>query len=213
MTISQAIKLSQLDESTLCGIQTMLKAVGFYKGELDGLYGTQTQQAWERFKRQENLDNLESIGPFSYARLLSEVTAKKEKLFFDWHNTDCQVSQYFTVFDVTKGDPRRIPSDPQIQQNILRLAKELDRVRESWGGPIAVTSWYRPSAVNKAIGGTSQSQHLTGKAADVYPMNGELFKFQDWLDKVAWKDKALGYGAKKGFVHLDLRPGRIRWIY
>ena len=86
-------------------------------------------------------------------------------------------------------------------------------MREAWGSPLLVNSWYRPPDINRAVGGASNSQHLYGKAADIRPAQGNIYDFQKWLDNVAWKDKAVGYGAKKGFVHVDLRPGRIRWNY
>jgi putative chitinase len=143
-------------------------------------------------------------------------------MIINWHDPSQKISKYFTVREVTKGDPRRIPTNPVHIANILRLAKELDKIREEWGSAIAVTSWYRPTAVNSAIKNAAKnSQHLTGSAADIKPVNGELLKMQKWLD-TRWQG-ALGYGAKKGFVHLDLRgidnqsksikPSKIRWNY
>lgn len=131
----------------------------------------------------------------------------------DWNNPKSKVSKYFTVGEVTNNDSRRIPQSDSIKANIIELAKELDVVREQWGGPIRVTSWYRPAAINRAVGGASRSQHITGRAVDISPIGKDIYKFQSWLDKSAWSDKALGYGAKRGFVHLDLRAGRIRWNY
>jgi uncharacterized protein YcbK (DUF882 family) len=139
----------------------------------------------------------------------------------NWHDNNQKISKYFTVGEVTRRDPRRIPTNPIHVANILRLAKELDEIREEWGSAIAVTSWYRPPAVNAAIGGAKHSQHITGSAVDIKPVNGELLKMQKWLD-TRWQG-ALGYGAKKGFVHLDLRgidnqsksikSSKIRWNY
>lgn len=131
----------------------------------------------------------------------------------DWHDPDCRVSQYFRVFEVTQNDPRRIPQDPTYQSNIVELAKELDQVRAQWGGPVAVTSWYRPPEVNQEVGGAPNSQHLYGCAADVQPVNGEINSFQSWLDNEIWQNRALGYGAPLGFVHLDLRSRDLRWYY
>ena len=139
----------------------------------------------------------------------------------DWNNTSIKISKYFSVGEVTKGDPRRIPiAGSEVEKEILKLAIELDKIREEWGSPILVTSWYRPSVVNKAVGGASNSQHLYGRAVDIKPKNGELSRFQSWLDQ-NWFG-ALGYGAKKGFVHLDMRNGKgwrtggtksTRWNY
>lgn len=140
---------------------------------------------------------------------------KPKELIVDWYDMGSRVSEYFTVGEVTNHQPARIPSDTEIKSNVLKLAKELDVIREAWGGPIIVTSWYRPPAINKAVGGARYSQHLTGKAVDIFPVNGEGLMFERWLDKEMWTDKALGYGQKggRGFTHLDLRPGRIRWNY
>lgn len=131
----------------------------------------------------------------------------------DWNNPQAQVSKYFKVYEVTNNQIARIPQTETIKNNVIRLAKELDLVREAWGGPIGVTSWYRPPAINAAVGGVPNSQHLTGLAADIYPMGRNGREFEDWLDRI-WA-YALGYGqaSGRGFTHVDLRPGRARWNY
>lgn len=138
----------------------------------------------------------------------------------DWKNPNAKISRFFTVGEVTQNDPRRIPPNGAIALNVIRLAWELDKIRDEWGGPIGVTSWYRPPAINKAVGGVANSPHLEGWAADIYPIGGDVFKLQSWLDP-RWHGR-LGYGAKKGFVHVDLRghkgfnsaaPRGGRWNY
>ncbi|WP_024547132.1 D-Ala-D-Ala carboxypeptidase family metallohydrolase [Picosynechococcus sp. NKBG15041c] len=138
----------------------------------------------------------------------------------NWKDRNAKVSRYFTVGEVIQNDDRRIPTSPQVQLNIIRLAWELDKVRAEWGAPIGVTSWHRPTAINKAIGGVANSPHIEGLAADIYPIGRDLMQFQTWLD-ARWYGR-LGYGAKKGFVHVDLRGGKgfnsagakgTRWNY
>ena len=139
-----------------------------------------------------------------------------------WTDFDCKISKYFNVGEVTNRDSRRIPNNPQHRQNILALAKELDKIREAWGSPIKVTSWYRPLAINRAIGSSDGSQHVLGRAADVRPLTGDPDKFEKWLDE-HWFG-ALGYGQKanRGFTHVDIRNGKgwksggaksVRWNY
>ena len=141
----------------------------------------------------------------------------------NWKNPQCKVSKYFTVLEVTQGDRRRVPVvGSQIEKNIFRFAKELDIVREAYGHPLGVSSFFRPEPINTQVGGSSKSSHRFGFAADIYPLAGGTVKqLQDWLDN-RWLD-ALGFGWKSGFVHLDSRggggfdkpgsEGKVRWNY
>lgn len=43
----------------------------------------------------------------------------------------------------------------------------LDPVRRIWGRPITVNSGFRCPALNAAVRGVANSQHLTGEAADI----------------------------------------------
>lgn len=133
----------------------------------------------------------------------------------DWTQVslDSKVGKYFRLWEVTKGDPARAIRDRDVKARVLRLARLLDQVREDWGEPICVTSWYRPPAVNARIGGTPNSMHITGGAADIYPCRGRGLEFEHWLDR-RWQ-YALGRGQRsgRGFSHVDLREGRLRWDY
>lgn len=204
--------LTELSTAQVKELQQALDTLGYDTGAIDGIAGNNTHYAWRRFKEDNHQMAFKQIGNGSVSILqnkLNPITSSSTAI--NWTNGGQSISKYFTVREVTKGDPRRVPNDPNVIKNILALAKELDKIREDWGSPITVTSWYRPLAVNRAIGSGDRSQHIQGLAADICPANGDLTGFQSWLDK-RW-DKALGYGAKKGFVHIDLRPGRIRWNY
>jgi hypothetical protein len=100
----------------------------------------------------------------------------------------------------------------------LRLCQYLEQVRMHFGNkPIVITSGYRPPAVNRRIGGSTQSEHLYNMdgigAIDFYIAGVDIYKVQEYVDKT-W-DYSLGYGAPKGFVHVGMRLGkpRIRWNY
>jgi len=154
-------------------------------------------------------ENISDVKPNVTAS--DEVQAEHHINWYDWNS---KVSTYFTVGEVCQWDWRRIPTSSAIKNDIVWLARELDQVRVAWGGSIIVNSWYRPPDVNWQVGGASNSQHLYGRAADIRPGNGDLWGMQNWLDWGLWANRALGYGASCcGFVHLDLRNGRIRWNY
>jgi putative chitinase len=217
--ITQRILLSEVDSSTLRKIQSNLKKLGYYNDKIDGIYGRNTGEGFAKWKADNWIAETTYIGVESFNQLQQQADAVK---VIDWTDFKCKISQYFTVGEVAQGltnDGRfvqyreRLPKTDVVKNNALRLAAELDKVREDWGGALAVTSWYRPPAVNRAVKGARNSRHLNGSAVDVTPLGNDVYKFQKWLDK-RW-DMSLGYGAKKGFVHLDLSsPGqRIRWNY
>ena len=53
--------------------------------------------------------------------------------------------------------------------NLSRIANKLEEIRQALGGyPIIVTSGYRAAALNQALGGAANSQHLLGEAADFH---------------------------------------------
>ncbi len=92
-------------------------------------------------------------------------------------NKDVKLSQHFTLGELCKTSARtpdgNIPSHVHIE-NLKRLCGWLEMLRSEWNkrygegdDPIVINSGYRSEAVNKAVGGVSGSNHLTGCAADI----------------------------------------------
>lgn len=129
-----------------------------------------------------------------------------------------RLTPHITLGEFALNQPeRRFTAQHQIDA-AAELAAFLERCRTRFGGkPVIITSGYRPPAVNRSVGGASQSEHLydakdTG-AVDFYIDGVPVQAVQDWCDK-EWP-YSVGYGAPKGFVHLGIRPGRprVRWDY
>lgn len=81
--------------------------------------------------------------------------------------------KYFTLEELTRSavaTARGIPNTPGENERealeVLVLAL-LDPLRELWEKPIYVNSGYRSPALNKAVGGVANSQHMKGQAADI----------------------------------------------
>ena len=52
-------------------------------------------------------------------------------------------------------------------RNVQCLADRLQLIRNALNAPITISSGYRCAALNKAVGGSSTSQHQLGLAADI----------------------------------------------
>lgn len=93
------------------------------------------------------------------------------------------------------------------------LVPALQEARDRINAPIHVTSGYRCGQHNRRVGGTRHSQHLQGKAADVWFEGGfTVDEMYDILNTVsAFRDGGLGVYPDRGFVHADVRGTRARW--
>ena len=59
------------------------------------------------------------------------------------------------------------PNDEQLDNMELIAEKVFEPLREWVGGPIKINSFFRSPELNKAIGGSSKSQHCKGQAIDL----------------------------------------------
>lgn len=71
----------------------------------------------------------------------------------------------------------------EIKCHLKELMEVLDLVREAWGSAIVVNSGYRCEELNKAVGGSRTSAHLTGYAVDMHPVNGQNKKFHRFVEQ------------------------------
>lgn len=124
----------------------------------------------------------------------------------DWNDFNCLVTPNLSVGEILQWDNRRIPGPgASVRSRLLRTAAEFQRVREAWGRPLGVTSFYRPEPINARVGGVPGSRHTTGEAFDVYPVDRSLESFYQWI-RTRWTG-GLGDGRPRGFIHLDCRGG------
>jgi uncharacterized protein YcbK (DUF882 family) len=96
-------------------------------------------------------------------------------------NLKAKLSEHFTLGEMIKTSAKGIDNTPPHAAvlNLKRLCEEwLEDLRYSYNAlygvptregeePIIINSGYRSEAVNKAIGGVSGSNHLTGCAVDI----------------------------------------------
>jgi uncharacterized protein YcbK (DUF882 family) len=91
----------------------------------------------------------------------------------------------------------------------VELLRVLEKVRHHFMRPVIVTSGCRCQNHNKKIGGSENSQHLYGRAADIKVKDVKPEDVYVFLDKHAPNN--LGLGLYNSWVHVDTRNGKARW--
>ena len=92
-----------------------------------------------------------------------------------------------------------------------RLVEILQDIRDHFGKPVTITSAYRTSSHNKKVGGSSQSQHLYGMAADIVVQGVRPELVAAYAEQLLPGTGGIGIYRKSGFVHIDVRKVKSRW--
>ena len=101
-----------------------------------------------------------------------------------------------------------LPDQKQIDNMKLVADKIFQPLREFVGGPIKINSFFRSPDLNRAIGGSSKSQHCLGLAMDLddtfgHKTNAEMF---NWIrenldyDQMIWE---FGSDDNPAWVHVS----------
>lgn len=86
----------------------------------------------------------------------------------------------------------------------------LEDLRQHYNQVITINSAYRCAAKNTAVGGSTHSQHLYGRAVDFTVAGVHPSDVQDYL-KFLYRGK-YGIGSYNTFTHVDTRSGTpARW--
>ena len=100
------------------------------------------------------------------------------------------------------------PNGEQLANMKLLAEKVFEPLREWVGGPIRINSFFRCKALNKAIGGSTTSQHCKGQAMDIddggcKKTNAEMY---EWIkenldfDQMIWE---FGDNKNPNWVHVS----------
>ena len=135
-------------------------------------------------------------------------------------NKDVKLSEHFTLAEMTKTSVKtadgNIPSHVHIE-NLRRLCRWLERLRQRCNQPIIINSAYRSPQVNKAVGGAATSNHLTGCAADIRCAGREqAIRYACILLDISeesqepFDELLIEQSAKSIWVHFAVRPSDNR---
>ena len=97
-----------------------------------------------------------------------------------------KISKNFTLEELTASATAKakgIRNEPG-QTDIVNLCglvhNVLQPLRNWWGKEVKIGSGYRSLALNRAVGGVSNSQHMKGEAADLC-IDGDIQKGKSWF--------------------------------
>ena len=103
--------------------------------------------------------------------------------------TNLRLTEHFTLAEFERsatatanGIDNRVPSQyvPALEQLCKTI---LEPLRAFAGQPIIISSGYRSPALNKAVGGVANSQHMTGQAADIHiPDTATGSAWFEWME-------------------------------
>lgn len=106
---------------------------------------------------------------------------------------------------------------PTVRVHLTETITLLESIRAEWeeycaehslGTPaIRITSGYRSSALNKAVGGVRNSAHVEGYAADLQPVNGKQDEFEKFF---ASEFSKMGYGFDQIIIE---KSNTSRWVH
>jgi len=123
---------------------------------------------------------------------------------------DFRLTEHFTFFELTRTDRaglqelNRSKGLCRMPELKLLAVAVLEPVRTYYGKPVIVHSGFRCPELNTLIGGSANSQHMLGQAADFHVSGVPL------EDVFAW----LWHGSSIPFDQLiDEQRGASRWIH
>ena len=132
-------------------------------------------------------------------------------------------SQYFSLEEVTKSEIAvrkgidNIPSKDQIFQIQQLCSVILDRIRSHYNKPIRITSGYRDPKLNKAIGGSSKSQHCAqNKDAAIdfefFDTSVNLEAVFHWITQLSNLpfDQCIAEFLPEGWIHISYKSNGIK---
>ena len=185
--------------------QHLLGYLGYYSGQVDGIWGRLSREATKAFQAGYALEPDGIFGPATEKRILEVIGSGEQP------SQQAQAApetgggeewwreiRYFTraEFRCPCGRCGGFPAEPA--EKLVRLA---DQVREHFGAPALPSSGVRCPEHNKEVGGVWNSYHLAGKALD-FRIDGK--SAAQVLAFVKTLPVHYAYAIDGSYVHMDV---------
>ena len=172
--------------------QNLLSYLGYYVGDIDGIWGTLSNTACKAFQKDffqmesksDGICGLETEKALKHSvayGMPANKVDKSEKE--DITGTFWDEIEYFArdEFKCKCGGKycNGYPAEPD--ERMVRIA---DQLRKNLGVPITIVSGLRCKTWNAIQGGVVNSQHMYGEAADIYAKGVSQSRVEAELDKI-----------------------------
>ena len=137
------------------------------------------------------------------------MSIKTYSMKTDWNK---KISEHFCVYEFACSDK----SDKVLVDT--ELVNTLEQIRAHFGKPVHINSAYRTPAYNISVGGSPNSQHCKGTAADIVIKGIDPIRIALYVTTLPYfkSHGGIGYYSRAqvtgGFVHVDVRSNVSRWI-
>ena len=166
--------------------QHLLAYLGYYVGNVDGVWGTLSQTAMNAFNADFRGLDVPGIPENAPEKALKHAVA------YDLFKTEPVKNEIGTFWDEIEHFDRSefkckcggkycngYPVEPD--ERMVRIA---DRLRKNLGAPITIVSGLRCKTWNAVQGGVANSQHMYGEAADIYARGVSQSRVEAELDEI-----------------------------
>ena len=173
--------------------QCLLRYLGYYTGNIDGIFGEKSKAAEAAFGQDRGLtgeeQTLEQALVAAVAESLQPQDFWKTIPNFTREEFRCRCGgAYCDGF----------PAEPS--QTLVRLAQ---RVRQHFDSPAIISSGVRCETHNTKVGGVTGSRHLTGKAMDFTVRDQIALQVLDFVR--AQPETCYAYAIDNCYIHMDVQ--------
>ena len=123
-------------------------------------------------------------------------------------------SEFTSYFARERNGVKNSPPPRKLWKHIVPTLRIVDDLRDSFGKPCRILSYYRSPDYNRAVGGAPLSQHKEFTALDIAFDGISPQRVYDRL--IEWRKAGkftggLGIYPSSGFVHIDTRARNASW--
>lgn len=129
-----------------------------------------------------------------------------------------QLSKNFHLSEFTRSQTAsrqniiNVPNSHHILALKLLCEKVLQPIRDHFDKPVIISSGYRSPELNRAIGGSSKSQHMKGEAADFEITGIDNYELAKWIERNLNYDQLIlefYTGENSGWIHVGYSPRHL----